>query len=165
MGLHASRQLSDKVLRYLKRVIVTPAVYESFVRLNPVFRYSHWAGISDYTSRFRVAVTYVVIRQSEPPGHCDLPDRQAGTPSPKVTGPICRVPLTRLHRHALAFLARGTCVRSRYGHSSPFSRAPGICRITPSRLHSLLTMAVLHELERLDRATTLPGISRSVRAN
>jgi hypothetical protein len=26
LGLHASRQLSDKVLRYLKRVIVTPAV-------------------------------------------------------------------------------------------------------------------------------------------
>jgi hypothetical protein len=26
LGLHASRQLSGKVLRYLKRVIVTPAV-------------------------------------------------------------------------------------------------------------------------------------------
>ena len=96
LGLHASRQLSDKVLRYLKRVIVTPAVYESFVPLYRVFRYSHWAGISDYTSRFRVAVTYVVIRQLELPGHCDLPDLQAGTPSPEVTGPICRVPLTRL---------------------------------------------------------------------
>lgn len=156
--------MSDKVLRYLKRVIVTPAVYESFARLYPVFRSSHWAGISDYTSRFRVAVTYVVIRQSEPPCHCDLPDHQAGTPSPKVTGPICRVPLTRLNRHALAFSARGTCVRSRYGHSSPFSRAPGICRVTPSRLHSLLTMTVLHEFERLDRATTLPDISRNVRA-
>ena len=30
LRLHASRQLSDKVLRYLKRVIVTPAVYRSF---------------------------------------------------------------------------------------------------------------------------------------
>ncbi len=39
--IHASRQLSDKVLRYLKRVIVTPAVYRSFARLNPSFRYRH----------------------------------------------------------------------------------------------------------------------------
>ena len=85
-----------------------------------VFRYSHWAGISDYTSRFRVAVTYVVIRQLELPGHCDLPDLQAGTPSPEVTGPFCRVPLTRLFRHAFAFSARGTCVGSRYGRRLPF---------------------------------------------
>jgi len=34
-------QLSDKVLRYLKRVMVTPAVYRSFVRLKPDFRYRH----------------------------------------------------------------------------------------------------------------------------
>ena len=40
-AIHASRQLSDKVLRYLKRVIVTPAVYWSFVRLKPDFRYLH----------------------------------------------------------------------------------------------------------------------------
>ena len=39
--IHASRQLSDKVLRYLKRVIVTPAVYWSFARLKPSFRYQH----------------------------------------------------------------------------------------------------------------------------
>ena len=39
--IHASRQLSDKVLRYLKRVIVTPAVYWSFVRLKPDLRYQH----------------------------------------------------------------------------------------------------------------------------
>ena len=39
--IHASRQLSDKVLRYLKRVIVTPAVYRSFVRLKPDLRYQH----------------------------------------------------------------------------------------------------------------------------
>ena len=40
-AIHARRQLSDKVLRYLKRVIVTPAVYRSFVRLKPDFRYLH----------------------------------------------------------------------------------------------------------------------------
>ena len=103
-------QVSDKVLRYLKRVIVTPAVYESFVRLNPVFRYSHWAGISDYTSPFGVAVTYVVIRQLVRPGHCDLPDLQAGTPYPKVTGPICRVPLTTFKSDTPSPLQRGAPV-------------------------------------------------------
>jgi hypothetical protein len=79
--------------------------------LNPVFRYSHWAGISDYTSRFRVAVTYVVIRQLELPGHCDLPDLQAGTPSPKVTGPICRVPLTHLNPTRLHLFSEGHLCR------------------------------------------------------
>ena len=40
-AIRASRQLSDKVLRYLKRVIVTPAVYRSFVPLEQGFRYRH----------------------------------------------------------------------------------------------------------------------------
>ena len=79
--------------------------------MNPVFRYSHWAGISDYTSPFGVAVTYVVIRQLELPGHCDLPDHQAGTPSPKVTGPICRVPLTRLNPTRLHLFSEGHLCR------------------------------------------------------
>ena len=79
--------------------------------MDRVFRYSHWAGIRDYTSRFRVAVSYVVIRQLELPGHCDLPDLQAGTPSPKVTGPICRVPLTRLNPTRLRLFSEGHLCR------------------------------------------------------
>ena len=78
--------------------------------MNPVFRYSHWAGISDYTSPFGVAVTYVVIRQLVRPGHCDLPDLQAGTPYPKVTGPICRVPLTTFKSDTPSPLQRGAPV-------------------------------------------------------
>jgi len=78
--------------------------------LNPVFRYSHWAGISDYTSPFGVAVTYVVIRQLVRPGHCDLLDLQAGTPYPKVTGPICRVPLTTFKSDTPSPLQRGAPV-------------------------------------------------------
>ena len=73
LGLHASRQLSGKVLRYLKRVRVTPAVYWSFLPLYRVFRYQHWAGFSDYTHPFELAVTYVFSKQSEPPSHCDQP--------------------------------------------------------------------------------------------
>jgi hypothetical protein len=87
--------------------------------LNPVFRYSHWAGISDYTSPFGVAVTYVVIRQLVRPGHCDLPDRQAGTPYPEVTGPICRVPLTHLNPTRLRLFSEGHLCRFSVRTSSP----------------------------------------------
>ena len=71
----------------------------------------HWAGITDYTSRFRVAVCYVVIRQLELPGHCDLPDLQAGTPYSEVTGPICRVPLTQLNPTRLRLFSEGHLCR------------------------------------------------------
>ena len=53
--LHASRQLSGKVLRYLKRVIVTPAVYRSFHLLYEGFRYQHWAGFDGSTNPFGLA--------------------------------------------------------------------------------------------------------------
>ena len=72
LNLRASRQLSGKVLRYLKRVIVTPAVYWSFAPLDRSLRYQHWAGISLHTSPFEFAETYVFIKQSESPCICDL---------------------------------------------------------------------------------------------
>jgi hypothetical protein len=129
-----------------------------------VFRYSHWAGISDYTSRFRVAVTYVVIRQLELPGHCDLPDHQAGTPSPEVTELICRVPLTRLNPTRLHLFSEGHLCRFSVRTVSPFSWAPGICRVSPSRFHPVLTITVLHGPIRLDGTTVPLNIPRSVRA-
>ena len=132
--------------------------------MDRVFRYSHWAGIRDYTSRFRVAVSYVVIRQLELPGHCDLPDLQAGTPSPKVTGPICRVPLTRLNPTRLRLLSEGHLCRFSVRTVSPFSWAPGICRITPSRFLPLLTITVLPGIIRLDGTMIPLNIPRSVRA-
>ena len=70
-AIHASRQLSGKVLRYLKRVIVTPAVYRRFTRLYPGFTYRHWAGVGGCTQPFGFATTYVFIKQSTPPCHCD----------------------------------------------------------------------------------------------
>ena len=71
LSLHASRQLSDKVLRYLKRVIVTPAVYRSFDPLEQIFRCRHWAGFGLYTHPFELAETYVFIKQSVFSCHCD----------------------------------------------------------------------------------------------
>ncbi len=131
--------------------------------MNRVFRYSHWAGISDYTSPFGVAVTYVVIRQLELPGHCDLPDLQAGTPSPEVTGPICRVPLTRLNPTRLRLFSEGHLCRFSVRTASPFSWTPGICRVTLSRIHPVLTIAVLPGLRRFDGVTAPLNIPRSVR--
>ncbi len=140
-AIHASRYLTGKAFRYLKRVIVTPAVYRRFTRLNPGFTYRHWAGVGPGTSPFGLAGTYVFIKQSAPPSHCDprplprgstLGVRAAGTPSPEVTGPICRFPSAGLPRRALGFSPRGTCVGSRYGRGgsfpAAFSRAPGIGR-------------------------------------
>ena len=73
-------------VRYLKRVIVTPAVYWSFTRLNPVFRYQHWAGFSDHTNPFGLAVTYVFSKQSEFPSHCDQPLARLAPLIPKLRG-------------------------------------------------------------------------------
>ncbi len=71
--VHASRQLSDKVLRYLKRVIFTPAVYRSFAPLDGCLRYLHWAEVTDRTGRFRSAISYVFSKQSDPPCYCNQP--------------------------------------------------------------------------------------------
>jgi len=121
--------------------------------------------------------TYVFIKQSGPPCHCDLRSqgvtpKTAGTPSPEVTGPICRVPWPGLPRHALGFSPRGTCVGSRYGRGgsfpAPFSRAPGLggTRLTagPSRLHPVLAMTALPGLQRLGGAAAPLPLSRGVRS-
>ncbi len=93
----------------------------------------YWAGFTNRTHPFGLAVGYVFIKQSAPLGHCDLPFLKAGTPSSEGTGPICRFPWPGILRHALGYSPRGTCVGSRYGHLRfqvliPFSRAPGIHR-------------------------------------
>lgn len=70
-AIHASRQLSGKVLRYLKRVIVTPAVYRCLAPLNGGLTYRHWAGVTNCTKPYGLAVCYVFIKQTESLGHCD----------------------------------------------------------------------------------------------
>ena len=56
-AIHASRQSNDKVLRYLKRVIVTPAVYALLAPLERSLKYAHWADVTDYTHLYRLAVS------------------------------------------------------------------------------------------------------------
>ena len=47
--IHAGRHSNGKAFRYLKRVIVTPAVYQLFTLLNQSLKYWHWADITFYT--------------------------------------------------------------------------------------------------------------------
>lgn len=174
--IHAGRNLPDKEFRYLKRVIVTPAVYWRFARLDPGFTYQHWAGVSLGTHPYGLAKTCVFIKQSGPPGHCDLRsphlEKTAGTPSPEVTGPICRLPWAGFPRHALGYSPRGTCVGSGYGHRgslpAPFSRAPGLSRTLltegPSRFCPVLAITALPGLMRLATPTGVVGLPRSVRS-
>ena len=53
-----------KVFRYLKRVIVTPAVYQSLGSLKTAFRYWHWAEVTGYTKHSYLAAGYVFVKQS-----------------------------------------------------------------------------------------------------
>ena len=68
------------------RVIVTPAVYWSFVPLKRAFRYQHWAGFSGRTQPFDLAATYVLVKQSGLPCHCDQPLARLAPLIPKVGG-------------------------------------------------------------------------------
>src|SRR3989344_2793613 len=74
-AIRAGRNLPDKELRYRRTVIVTAAVYRSFIskqyiqylRMNvpPIhLTYRHWAGVSPYTSLFSFARTCVFDKQS-----------------------------------------------------------------------------------------------------
>ena len=42
---------------YLKRVIVTPAVYLLLASLKGSLKYRHWANVTDYTHLYRLAVS------------------------------------------------------------------------------------------------------------
>ena len=158
-AIHAGRHLTDKEFRYLKRVIVTPAVYRCFTRLYPGFTYRHWAGVGPSTNPFGLAGTCVFIKQSGPPSHCDLRVTHPQAPLlPKLRGQFAEFPRPGFPRHALGFSPRGTCVGSRYGRGGSefpegFSRAPGIGG-TPltgglSRFHPVLAIPALPGLIRL----------------
>ena len=71
-AIHAGRNLPDKVLRYLRTVIVTAAVYRGFgSRLAPLsLTFRHRAGVRPYTSSYEFAESCVFSKQSLPPGLC-----------------------------------------------------------------------------------------------
>ena len=53
--IHAGRHSNGKAFRYLKRVIVTPAVYQLFTPLKRSLKYWHWADITFYTKLYNLA--------------------------------------------------------------------------------------------------------------
>ena len=55
-AIHAGRQLNDKAFRYLKRIIVIPAVYQLLAPLKQSLKYWHWADVTNYTHHFWLAV-------------------------------------------------------------------------------------------------------------
>ena len=55
--IHAGRHSNGKAFRYLKRVIVTPAVYLLLALLKESLKYRHWADVTDYTHLYRLAVS------------------------------------------------------------------------------------------------------------
>ena len=50
---------------HLKRVIVTPAVYQILAPLNRSLNYWHWADVADCTHLYRLAVSCVFVKQSD----------------------------------------------------------------------------------------------------
>jgi len=66
------RQLCDKALGYLKKVIGTSAVHKLLYGLNPAFKYLHWAGLTDYTTPYEFAICYVFEKQSRALGFMTL---------------------------------------------------------------------------------------------
>lgn len=68
-AIHAGRHSNDKAFRYLKRVIVTPAVYQLLAPLYWSLKYWHWADVTFCTHRFRLAESCVFVKQSD---HLDL---------------------------------------------------------------------------------------------
>ncbi len=104
--IRAGRNLPDKEFRYLRTVIVTAAVYWGFdsKRLpegitSPLNLPAPGRCQSLYIVLIDFAETCVFVKQSLGPFHCGLvllrsrrSSLTRGTPSPEVTGLICRVP-------------------------------------------------------------------------
>jgi hypothetical protein len=173
LGLHASRQLSGKVLRYLKRVIVTPAVYRSVAPLERSLRYRHWAGFSGNTHPSGLAATCVFIKQSGFPSYCDQPFSRLAPLIPKVRGDFAEFPRVDCLPTRLGLLTQGhLCqflVRTQRLTASTFSWAPGIGQspITgpTHRLIPCLAITALRGIIGLDRTMVLNGLSRCVGAS
>ena len=83
-AIRAGRNLPDKEFRYLRTVIVTAAVYRGFNQeLAPHhLTFRHRAGVTPYTPTFVFAECCVFVKQSQPPGHCNLTRLQSRGPSP-----------------------------------------------------------------------------------
>ena len=67
-----SNEFVVKQLFYLKSLIVRPAVSWVLALLKKSLKHHDWAGLTDYTSPFGFAISYVFDKQSGSPCYCDL---------------------------------------------------------------------------------------------
>lgn len=68
---HAGRHLIGKGLRYLKTVRVTAGLYRGLASLERGLTHRQWPRFTEYTKLFNLALSYVFVKQSDPPCHCD----------------------------------------------------------------------------------------------
>ena len=128
--------------------------------MNPGFTYRQWPGFSPRTHPYGLAGTYVFIKQSGPPGHCDLPRRSyhrgrhpfSRSYGANLPSSLARVtPQTPWASHPGAPVSvLGTVAGDR--SPPPFQGPPGSVEgpYGPhSRLQPLLTVTVLRGLHRL----------------
>lgn len=107
-AIHASRQLSGEVLRYLKRVRVTPAIHRCFALLYQSLTYRHWADVSPRKHRCQLSGTCVFGKQSESAGHCDLlHPKSSRHPLYQRYGTILPISLKRIVLPHLSLLSHG----------------------------------------------------------
>src|SRR3989344_7098592 len=98
-AFRARQNSPDKELRYLRTVIVTADIDEGFGqspsalrRRTPALTFSHWSGVTPYTSSYEFAGSCVFVKQS--PGVLSLrPDLHREGHIPKLRPLFCRVPL------------------------------------------------------------------------
>ena len=119
-AIRAGRNLPDKEFRYLRTVIVTAAVHRGFSsqlhpscdKLTALFNLPAPGRRQPLYVVFDFAETCVFVKQSPYAFHCGpltLLTRYRGTPSPEVTGLICRVPERVFSRAPLDILLVYLC--------------------------------------------------------
>jgi len=136
--------------------------------LKQILTHRYWAGIRDCTSAFAFAVPYVFVKQSFPPGHCDLLPLarlqvwfvpkihhqfaefprlgSPNTPLPSQHGYLCRILVRTLGIH-MVFLFTGSRNRLNFAYTKLFC------------VHQLLLVMRLHWFAQL----TCVNPSKSVR--
>ena len=117
-AIHARRNLPDKVLRYLRTVIVTAAVHRGFSSMlaHLALTFRHRAGVRPYTSTYVLAESCVFVKQSLLPGLCHLTllAQNKALFIPKLQRQVAEF----LQHHSLkrlGILYQYTCVRLGYG--------------------------------------------------
>jgi hypothetical protein len=120
-SIQLSRVKCKAAFVHLKSLIVRPAVLRVLAPLNRSLKHRNWAGLTEYTRPFGIALGYVFDKQSGSPCHCDLLMhskikhnyrhpfyRRYGT---RLPNSLNQIVLSRL-----SLLSLGTSASSWYGH-------------------------------------------------